>query len=113
MNITNSAYLGNVELIVTPEQMYQAAGIIENNIRESRNAFDSMLNDIKATTAYWEGDAANKERSRFEGESDNFSALISNLNNYVTELKLITQIYQTGEETSVTEAQSLMADILS
>lgn len=109
----NSAMLGSVELLVTPEQMYRAADLIEKNIQSSKNAFTSMISDIQKTSAYWEGDAAEKERKRFQQENENFSALIMNLTNYVTELKLITDIYVTSEQESTTEAMSLQSNVLS
>ncbi len=113
MSKKSSAALGDVELVVTPEQMYQAASLVEQNIKSARTAFDDMLNNIKATSSYWEGAAADKERSRFSDESENFSALITNLNNYVKELRMITGIYESSEKDSVAEACSLMTDILS
>lgn len=104
---------GDVELVVTPEQMYSSASLIEKNIQSARTAFDSMLNDIKSTSSFWEGSAADKERMRFENESDNFASLISNLTNYVTELKLITNIYEAGEQISVADSQALQSNVLS
>lgn len=111
MSKTKSFISGSVELVVSPEQMYAAASLIENNISSARVEFDSMLSDIKATS-YWKGAAADKERARFENESENFAALISNLTNYVTELKQITGIYEMSEQISAVEAQSLMSGIL-
>ena len=111
MNKTTSIIPGSIELVVSPEQMYATASLIENNIGTARIEFNSMLSDIKATS-YWEGAAADKERARFENESDNFAALISNLTNYVAELKQITGIYEMSEQISAVEAQSLMSDIL-
>ena len=108
-----STMLGSVEILVTPEQMYSAADLIGKNILSSRTAFDSILDDIRSTSSYWEGDAADKERQRFEKESGNFDAMIKNLNNYVTELKLITGIYEANENASVMIASSLPTDVLS
>lgn len=113
MSKGTSSMLGDVELIVTPEQMYCSANLIEKNIQSARTAFDSMLNDIKSTSSFWEGSAADKERMRFENESDNFASLINNLTNYVTELKLITNIYEVGEQVSAADSQTLNSNVLS
>lgn len=103
----------SVELLVTPEQMYAAAGLIEKKISTSQTAFDGMLEDIKRTSGYWEGEAAEKERQRFDKERGNFDTLINNLTNYVKELKIITGIYEACEETSVLDSESLPSDVLS
>lgn len=108
-----SGMLGSVELVVTPEQMYAAASLIEKNVASSQTSFDEMLSLMRSTSAYWEGDAAEKERNRFDKESDNFAAMISNLLNYVSELKTITGIYEVSEQASTTEAMSLQSDVLS
>ncbi len=108
-----SRMLGSVELVVTPEQMYVAALLIEQNVASSKASFDEMLSLMKGTSAYWEGDAAEKERKRFDKESDNFAALISNLSNYVSELKIITGIYEAGELASTMSAMSLQNNVLS
>lgn len=108
----NSSMLGSVELLVTPQEMYAMADLLENNVSLSRNAFDKLQQTIQSTSGYWQGDAAEKERLRFENESDNFSALVSNLINYAAELKTITGLYETTEQISVTDANVLPAGIL-
>ncbi len=107
-----SESLGNIEILVTPAQMNNAAAILERDILKAQRAFENMTQLIKNTSSYWEGNAANKERGRFEGEEENFAALIKNLTNYATELKLMTQIYEANEEATAKTAGCLPSDIL-
>ena len=113
MSKKTSSALGSVELLVSPEQMYSAADLIEKKIQNARNAFSGMLEDVRATSSYWEGDAADKERQRFAQEEGNFDAVIKNLINYATELKIITGIYEASEKASVMSADALPTNILS
>lgn len=113
MGKKKSSTLGSVDLLVTPEQMYSAADLIEKKISNARNAFDGMLDDVRATAAYWEGDAGDKERQRFAQEKGNFDALIKNLINYAAELKIITGFYEANEQAAVMTADALPANILS
>lgn len=108
-----SGALGEVTVTVTPDKMYAAASAIEDKVNSSKRAFESMTNLIKATSRYWEGDAAEGERRRFENQNENFQNLISNLNNYVVELKTITGFYEINERDIQNSAQSLQADVIS
>lgn len=108
-----SASFGDVTLSVAPQEMYATATTIEGRIRQSRSRFDAMIDKIHATADYWQGDAADAERKRFDNQKEDFRKLIVNLNNYVSELRAITAIYETGESQTTEASNSLQAGILS
>lgn len=110
-NILQSSF-GSVTLTVAPTQMYQTASDLETKIASSQKLFAEMIDIIKNTSAYWEGNVAQQERNNFLGENDSFENLISNLTNYVSELKIITSVYQLTENAVSAEAQSLPDNIL-
>lgn len=111
-NKSLDASFGNVELTVTPEKMFAAADSISKRINTMNQAFEKMIDLVKNTSSYWEGDASDQGRGLFENENDNFINLVSNLNNYVSELKALTSIYVTTEETLTEYAQTLPDNIL-
>ena len=113
MSKIHSSSFGDVLLTVSPQEMYAAASAVEQKIKESQTLFDKMISDVKHTSSYWEGDAAKTERERFDNQNENFSKMISNLNNYVTELRTITGIYETTESAVTDAANELPAGILS
>lgn len=108
-----AASFGDVVLTVTPHEMYAAATAVEDKIKQSQRMFDKMISDIKHTSSYWEGDVANTERERFDRQNENFVKLISNLNNYVKELRDITGIYEMTESVVRDAANELPSGILS
>lgn len=104
---------GDIMLTVTPQQMYAAASTIESKVKQSQKALDKLVSTVKGTSSYWDGDVSKAERERFDRQNENFQKLISNLNNYVSELRLITQIYEIGESSVSEAANALPTDILS
>ena len=98
--------LGNITLTVSPHEMYSVASGIEGKIKDSRASFEALIQKTNSTSSYWEGDAGESERKRFE-------KLISNLTNYVSELRAITAIYENSESLTVEYANSLESGILS
>lgn len=108
-----SASFGELALSVNPTEMYNKASGIEDKIKSSGQTFERMIKCIQETTRYWEGDVADNERKRFENQNENFQKLIANLNNYVTELRMITNIYENSEKVTEAYAQSLQSGILS
>lgn len=105
--------LGNITLTVSPHEMYSVASDIEGKIKDSRASFEALIQKTNSTSSYWEGDAGESERKRFENQNENFQKLISNLTNYVSELRAITAIYENSESLTVEYANSLESGILS
>ena len=112
MNSSFTTSFGNVELIVTPDKMYQAADSIERKISLTKNKFSKMVDIISATSQYWDGAVADQERRNFINENENFEVMISNLKNYVNELRAITSIYEVSERVQTELAESLPTNIL-
>lgn len=106
------ASFGSINLTVTPERMYQAASNIESKIEESKKLFKEMLDTVNQTSSYWEGNVATQDRNNFQKENENFNSLVSNLGNYVSELRTITAIYETTESQNTMVSESLPTDIL-
>lgn len=109
---THSELLGDFKLVVTPAQMYSTASLLEKNINKSQKSLERIIRLVSNTASYWEGDAAYNERSKFDGEKENFERLISNLLNYAVELKLMTGLYEDSEKGSAEIAQSLPSNVI-
>ena len=110
MNAFSTSF-GNITLTVSPGEMYSTASGIEEKIKNAKGCFEFLIKRVQATSAYWQGDVAEAERSRFENENENFQNLISNLQNYVEELRKITAIYEVSEAISTNHANSLESNI--
>ncbi len=104
---------GDISLTVSPQKMYETASGIEAKITDSKKDFETLVQKANATSAYWEGDAAETSRKQFEKQNENFQKLIANLTNYVTELRMITSIYESSESMTAEAANSLASGILS
>lgn len=49
------AYIGAVELLVTPEQLNQKAVEVERNVANMRNRFENMRTLVEKSMGYWVG----------------------------------------------------------
>lgn len=108
---TYSTTFGEIELTVTPEQMYAAADLLEKATEKVRRILEQLQTDAQQTSSYWEGACAEKERARFKTEDENFDRMIENLSNYAKELKVITGLYEVTEQSVGSSVGSLASTV--
>lgn len=104
---------GNITITVTPDKMYQTASLLEEKAKNTDSLLDELINTMKNTIRYWEGNVAETERSKLNVEESNFKCIVTNLKNYAYELKNITAIYETAEKENINESSCLPSNILS
>ena len=107
-----STSFGQITLTVKPDMMKAAAENLEKITKKSEQSFDQMLQTVKETARYWQGDAGEHERQLFDNQQENFRNVLNNLYNYAKELRIITSVYETGEENIKGAAASLQTNVL-
>lgn len=107
-----TASFGDISLKVSPKEMYQTASGIEAKIQRAKNIAEEINRIVKDTSSFWEGSAAQTERNYFSEEFKNFDIVTSNLTGYVSELRQITYIYESSEDSLSEYAQTLPSNIL-
>ncbi len=99
-------------LKVDPVDLQAAADALARKINLMKNQFQSMISKVDSTAHYWEGDAANKYRAEFKGESPEFDEAFARMSEHVTDLYNIAGVY-TGVEKAATElASDLSSDVI-
>ncbi len=109
-NFTTS--FGDISLKVSPKEMYQIASSIETKIQGAKTLAEEIKTIINDTSNFWEGSVAETERKYFSEEFKNFDIVTSSLAGYVSELRQITYIYESSEDSLTEYAQTLPSNIL-
>lgn len=112
-NIFSQYFSGTISIEVAPEQLYDTADTILREISTIRTQFENISQCIKNTSSYWEGQVSDRRRKQYEGKSTDIENMISNLNNYVVELKTIASNYVETENKATETANELPTNVLS
>lgn len=74
--------------------------------------FDSMISVINGTNAYWQGDAADAFRAKLNGKRDKMNSFLKRLNEYISDLGAISQVYETVEKQAQDLSAALETDVI-
>ena len=106
------AYIGAVELLVTPEQLNQKAVEVERNVANMRKRFENMRTLVEKSMGYWVGEAGDLHRKNYGDQKDNIDQILRRLSEHPADLREIAQTY-TSVELKVQEiAVDLPGDVL-
>lgn len=72
-----------------------------------------MMTTITGLASQWEGEASTAYVNKFKGLQDDIDKLIKKINEYVSDLQSISQVYETYEKKSLDEANALPDDVIS
>jgi WXG100 family type VII secretion target len=91
------AILGDVELLVTPEQLNNKAAEVEKNVANMRTRFDNMKRLIDKSQNYWIGDAGDMHRQNYADQVENIELVLKRLAEHPEDLRAIAQTYSETE----------------
>jgi WXG100 family type VII secretion target len=106
-------FAGEVSIEVAPDKLYNTADEILKEINTVHSEFENISNRIEHTSSYWEGEVSDERREHYKSMYKNVGDMISNLNNYVQELRIMASNYIETETKATEEANSLPTNILS
>ncbi len=99
-------------LKVDPAVLQREASDLCRNITKVQSYFDSMLSRVEATEHYWKGDAADKYRSEFLKEREEYNEAIAMIREYVNDLNAIAAVYTGVEAENEELADVLVSDVI-
>ena len=100
------------ELKVTPEKLQSASAEFGNHNSTMQNLLSNMLQAVNATKSAWEGTAAMAYVTKFSALQDDVNRLNKLIQEHVTDLMEIAQVYITAEGENVNVAGGLPADVI-
>ncbi|MDO4634026.1 MAG: WXG100 family type VII secretion target [Eubacteriales bacterium] len=99
-------------LKVTPEVLTQMSGEIEKELNDIESQFQSLETEINRTRAYWEGEASDMHKSKYDDMKDEIAESLKRLKDHPTNLLKMAGIYTQTEQEATQAAQSLLGDVI-
>ena len=78
--------LGNVEILVSPQELQEKAGALTESISAMEQAYANLTNLILRTSSYWEGTAADRFRRLFTDNQTEIEGIIQRLKDHPNHL---------------------------
>lgn len=92
------AIIGDVELLVTPDQLNTKAAEVEKKVAKMRERFDSMQRIVMdRSKSYWQGEAGDQHRKNYEEQLSNIESALNRLSEHPGDLRTIAQKYSDTE----------------
>lgn len=102
----------SITLKVNPEILKTKASEIESDIHSLENDFNSILDVISRTTAYWQGISADKARREFQGQKDDALRIIKRFREYPLDLMTMAGVYEKTESDILSDNNVLNTDVI-
>lgn len=102
----------SIELKVTPEKLVQTANDIEAKIKDIRSQFAGIDSRIGGISAYWEGDAFNRHKTRYASMKEEIQEVTAQLMDHPVNLLKMANLYQETEKAQEAAAEPLPTDII-
>ena len=99
-------------LRVTPEKLISTSNEFKAAANEVRTLTADMTSTVNSLSSIWQGDAANAYRNKFNGLQDDIARLISMINEHVTDLNEMANIYKQAENADLNDISSLSSDVI-
>lgn len=97
-------------LKVTPEKLLEAAGEFEVTGQNVRNITQEMISIVESFKSVWQGEAATGFYNRFGELGEQMSRLYVMIKDHADRLSVMANEYQSAEDESLMNAQSLVAE---
>jgi len=100
------------QILVTPEQLESTAMEFGNIMTQVRNLASNMTSQVNGMGAKWQGEAFTAFMNKFSQLDDDIEKLYAMINEHVTDLKEMANVYRTAEQANEELSKSLAGDII-
>lgn len=105
--------VGDVELLVTPEQLTIASSDMSNSLNSMQNCVEELDQIVRATEGYWRGEAGDMYRELFLSQRGDIDESIARLKEHPRDLIEIAGNYIDTEQVLQSIAEELPSDVIS
>ena len=103
---------GTAALLVTPEKLIEPSGEFSTCMNQVQSLTNNMMELIRNTSSFWEGEAANAYKSKFNELSDDIQKIHNMINEHVKDLNEIAAEYQRAEARNQEISSALSGNVL-
>ena len=99
-------------LKVTPQELISTASEFSAKASVVSSLTTEMTERASSLNSTWEGEAASTYLAKFNGLQDDIQRMIRMVQEHVSDLQEMAQIYASAEQSNVTEFESLSSDVI-
>ena len=99
-------------ILVTPEQLESTANEFNNIMIQVRNLAANMTEQVTGMGAKWQGEASEAYIKKFGQLNDDIEKLGNMINEHVTDLNEMANVYRSAEQANQELSNSLAGDII-
>lgn len=99
-------------LKVTPEKLISTATEFQNQGTTIRGLTDQMLQLVRATASFWEGEAQRAYLQRFNALDADMQRIQVKIQEHVSDLNEMAAAYKAAESTNVSNISALSSDYI-
>ncbi|MFT3952515.1 MAG: WXG100 family type VII secretion target [Oscillospiraceae bacterium] len=98
---------------VSSEQLISTAGEFQSAGSLIQTLTADMMNKVASLSASWEGDASQAYLTKFKGLETDINKLISMVNEHVSDLQAMAEVYASAETANNDDANALRTGVIS
>ena len=98
---------------VSPEKLTATAGEFSSEGSNMTNLVSEMINIVSSMNSTWEGDASVAYITKFNSLESDLQVLNRMIQEHVSDLKEMANLYRTAEQSNADDASSLASGIIS
>lgn len=99
-------------LLVTPQELKSTATEFNSCMGQVKGLTDNMMELIRNTSSFWEGEAANAYKNKFNELSDDIQKIHNMINEHVEDLNEIAAEYERAEAKNQEISSALSGNVL-
>lgn len=99
-------------ILVTPEQLESTASEFSSIMTQVQNLANSMTDQVTGLSAKWQGDASQAYVNKFNQLNDDIAKMANMINEHVTDLNEMANVYRTAEQANEELSNSLAGDVI-
>jgi len=103
----------SIELKVTPAELKKASGEVSKKIADIKAACRELGETIDKSASYWEGEASNLHREKYNKIKEDIETVISTMEHRPADLLTMAGLYDSAEAANMGLAESLQNSLIS
>lgn len=104
--------IGSYTLRVDPSVLQSQAQELGKYVSTMRRLFESVASSVNGLANYWEGEASDEYRKRYERLKPEIEEMLNRLGEHSTDLNSIAAVYTGVESSNEDIAQDLSSDVI-
>ncbi|MDO4543776.1 MAG: hypothetical protein Q4C01_04405 [Clostridia bacterium] len=104
--------MAGMRIVAEPDLLRAKAEEAEARVAKMRGIWDEVLQTVRGTVEFWNGEAATEHRERFLNCDETVSWMLETIISLTTKMRQVAGVYDTSKQEVGEELNPLPADII-